>query len=135
LATKFTPENREGLLELLRDGLSLKDASRELDLREKTVKGWITRGNKEEGTEYAAFAVAVGEARQEFSDKIAPLDEDELMLVVSNAARKGSVAAMKLAYEMLRASKGDGGDESKGEFDDLEPDDELAPRREAKAGK
>jgi transposase len=134
VASKFTPENRDGLLELLADGLSLKDACREVGLREKTVKGWLTRGRQEEGTDYAEFAAAVDSAREEAEQKEQPLDEEELMLVASRAAKKGSVAAMKLVYEMLRAKKGDSGGESEGkEFDDLEPDDELAPRREAKA--
>lgn len=135
MATKrFTPEITEGLLDLLRDGLTLADASREVEVAEKTVKNWITRGRKEEEGEYADFAAAVDKARQEHAEREQPLTEEELMLVASRAAKKGSVAAMKLVYEMLRASKGDGGGESEGEFDDLEPDDELARRREAKTG-
>jgi len=131
-AKKWTPENREGLLELLRDGLSLKDASREIDVGEQTVKNWISRGRREEGTDYAEFVDAVEEARREHAEREKPLTEEELMLVASRAAKKGSVAAMKLVYDILRASKGDGGGESEGEFDDLEPDG--PGRGEAKAG-
>lgn len=134
-ASKFTPEVREGLLECFRDGLSTEDACRVVDVRKKTVKSWITRGNKEEEGDYFEFARAVEDARQEASEKEAPLTEKELLLVVSKAARGGSVAAMKLAHEILRAKRSPGDDDSeRSEFDDLEPDDELAQRREAKQG-
>lgn|GEM_PF-4575624 len=129
MATKFTPENRDGILELLADGLSLKDASREVGVREKTVKGWLTRGRKEEDGEYAEFAAAVDSAREEFEQKERPMSEAELLLAVSRAAKKGSVAAQKLLWDMLRASKGDeGGESERSPFDELEPDDEGAKK-------
>ena len=59
MASKFTPEARGAVLDLLADGLSLKDACRESDIREKTVKGWLTRGRKEDNGDYAEFAAAV----------------------------------------------------------------------------
>jgi len=122
VASKFTPEARGALLDLLADGLSLKDACREVSIREKTVKGWLTRGRKEDAGDYAEFAAAVDASRQDASDFEEPMTEDELKVVVSRSAKKGSVAAQKLLWEMLRAHKEPGEEEPGNPFDDLDGD-------------
>lgn len=105
-ASKFTPEVRGGLLERFAAGVSVEDAARSLDLRPKTVKDWLTRGRREEAGDYADFAAEVDRVRAEAAERPEPMDADELARVVSAAARKGSVAAMKLRWEQLRADQG-----------------------------
>lgn len=132
-STKFTAETRAALLDLFADGLSLKDVCREVGLREKTVKHWLTRGRKEDEGDYAEFAAAVDASRQDAADFEAPMDEAELKLAVSRAAKKGSVAAQKLLWEMLRAATDDPADQDADPFADLDAEDEVAKKREAKA--
>jgi IS30 family transposase len=130
MASKFTAENRGAILDLLADGISLRDACREVGINEKTVKGWLTRGRKEGDGDYAEFAVAVDASRQEAAEAEAPMNGDELRLVVSRAAKNGSVQAQKLYWEMLRAGEDPGEEE---EADPLAELDELAERRVAQA--
>jgi hypothetical protein len=130
-SSKFTPEVRGALLDLLADGLVLKDACRETEVREKTVKGWLTRGRKEDDGDYAEFAAAVDASRQDATDFESPMDEDELKLAVSRAAKKGSVAAQKLLWEMQRAATNDPADEDADPFSALDSEDELAKKRAA----
>ena len=96
-ATKFTPENRGALLEHFAAGLW----ARAVDVRPATVKDWIGRGRREDGTDYAEFARRVDEARDAAAERPDPMDSDELAIVVSQMARKGSVRAAKLRWEML----------------------------------
>lgn len=135
-ASKFTPEVTEGILELVTDGLTIKDAALAMEVREKTVRNWLAKGRSEEDGPHAAFAEAIEEAQQEAEEKEEPMDRDELLLVVSKAARKGSVQAMKLMEEMLRAKPDDPRSEKPDNpFDELdsETDDELAAARAKKA--
>ena len=46
-ASKFTPEARGEVVERTAAGVSLADVCRAVGVREKTVKGWITRGRQE----------------------------------------------------------------------------------------
>ncbi len=102
-ASRFTPEVRGALLERVAAGVSMADACRAVGVREKTVKGWLTRGRREGAGVYADFAAAVEAARELARSRRPPMDADELARVVSDQARAGSVAAMKLRWEMLRA--------------------------------
>lgn len=134
MRSKFTSEARGAILDLLADGLTLKDVCREVEIREKTVKGWLTKGRKEDDGDYAEFAAAVDASRQDAADFEQPMDEAELKLAVSKAAKKGSVAAQKLLWEMLRAATDDPDeDEDADPFTALDAGDELQKRREAKA--
>jgi hypothetical protein len=128
--SKFTPENRGGLIERTAAGVSLSDACRALELREATVKGWLTKGRREESGDYADFVAAVEEARQAAEQRPGPMDESELIEVVSTRARAGSVQAAKLRWEMLRAP--DEGEGAADEVDPLAEVDELARRRRAR---
>ncbi|HUB99109.1 MAG TPA: transposase [Solirubrobacterales bacterium] len=134
-ASKFTAEITEGLIELVTDGLTIKDAALAMEVREKTVRNWLAKGRGEEDGPHAAFAEAIEEAQQESQSKEEPMDRDELLLVVSKAARKGSVQAMKLMEEMLRAKPDDPGEKPEDPFDtlDSETEDELAAARAKKA--
>jgi len=132
-ASKFTTEITEGLIELIGDGLTIKDAALAMEVREKTVRNWLAKGRSDEDGPHAAFAEAIEEAQQEAEGQEEPMDRDELLLVVSKTARKGSVQAMKLMEEMLRANKDPASEETKDPFDALDAEDELAKKRERKA--
>ena len=131
-ASKFTPEVRGALVERAAAGVSLRDSCRAVDVREKTAKGWLTRGRSEAEGDYAEFAAAVDRARAAAKARPDPMDADELTRVVSEMVRGGSVAAAKLRFEMLRAAKADAGEEG-GEVDGdpLAEVDELARKRRA----
>lgn len=107
MASKFTPEARAKALECFRMGLSVVETAKAIDVSEQTLKGWITRGRKEEAGEYREFVAAVEEARESCKQAEAPLTPDEHLLIVSRAARRGSVTAMKLYWDMLRADDGE----------------------------
>lgn len=127
---KFTEEKREGVIDRVRIGVSQADAARAVGVSEKTVKHWLTRGRKEDAGQYAEFADAVAEARAEAAERVEPMDRDELARVVAQAARGGSVQAMKLQWEMLRAKPPDEESEPADGFEAL---DELEERRQRQA--
>jgi hypothetical protein len=127
-ASKFTREIRGGLIERTAAGVSLADASRALDVRLATVKGWLTRGRREDSGDYADFAQAVDQARGAARSRPEPMDANELAEVVSQMARAGSVQAAKLRWEMLRSEAGEPGTAQPDEFD------ELKARRAHRAG-
>lgn len=131
-ASRFTEENRATLLELFAAGCSVRDAAKAAGINEKTVKTWITRGNKEDSGTYAEFALRVRECRLQAEQAEEPMTEDELRLAVSRAARKGNVQAQKLYWEMLRATDDDDAQEPKDGFEALDQEDELAAKRESK---
>lgn len=101
-ASKFTPEARGAILERVAAGVSLADASRAANLREKTVKQWITRGRRETSGEYSEFVDAVEQARSEAKGRPGPLTPEEFELRLSQAVRAGSVQAMKLWADLHR---------------------------------
>jgi len=127
-ASRFTEQNRAVLLELFADGLSVRDAAKAAEINEKTVKTWITRGNKEKSGLYAEFALRVRECRLEAEQAELPMDEGEFRLVVSRSAARGNTQAMKLYWEMLRAASA--GEEPEEPADPIDELDELAARRE-----
>lgn len=127
--TRFTPEVRGALLERFAAGLSLPDAARAVGVNTTTLKNWLTRGRKENGTPHAQFVADVEDARKKAAARPEPMDREELARVVSKAARAGSVPAMKLRDEMLlRDEQPD--DEDEPEKPELGSLDELAERRE-----
>lgn len=129
-ASKFTPETRGALLERFAAGVSLRDACRAIELREGTVKGWLTRGRREDSGAYAEFAAAVEAAREEAAARPEPMDADELARAVSQMVRGGSVAAAKLRWEMLLRNHGENREGVTDDGDDpLAEVDELAKRR------
>ena len=93
---------RGELVGALRVGVSLADACRHASVSDRTVRHWIARGRREPGTAYATLAREVDAARETAGD-VGPMDEAELLRVVSRAVRGGSVPAMKLMWEIHRA--------------------------------
>lgn len=128
-ASKFTPEVRGGLIERAAAGVSLADSARAVGVREKTVKDWLTRGRKDDDGPYADFAQAIYDAREAAQSRPQPMDADELAQVVSGMARKGSVQAAKLRWEMLRSLEA--GQEEDKPVDEL---DELKAARAKRVG-
>jgi hypothetical protein len=126
-ASKFTPRAPQGLARAHRTGVSLADACRAEGLRVNTVKSWLHRGRQEGEGPYADFARAIDEARHAAKAQPGSMGADELARVVSEMARKGSVQAAKLRWEMLRAPNGQ-------EAPDADEFDELKARRARRGG-
>jgi transposase len=118
-ASKFTPENRGALIERTAAGVSLSDSARATGIREATLKSWLTKGRRESSGDYADFAAAIDEARESARSRPEPMDADELARVVSEMARKGSVTAAKLRWEMLRDAASDDDHAPVDEFDQM----------------
>ncbi len=127
--SKFNPETRGAVIERFSIGMNLREVAVAVDLSEQTLRGWLTRGRKAESGEYAAFARAVDDAKAEAAARPEPLTEDEHRRLVAEACRKGSVAALKLAWEMICADRN--ADEAEETEDPLAAIDELAERRRA----
>jgi len=129
-ATKFTPQMRGDLIERFAAGLSVRDAASAVGLNEKTLKTWITKGRRQQDGDYASFVAQVEEAREVARNRPEPMDEAELIVVVSEAARRGNTQAMKLRWEMLGRDKVVEEEEPP---DPLEALDELAAKRAGRA--
>jgi hypothetical protein len=127
----YTPEVRGKVMASITTrvelGVSLADAAVAESARPETVRGWLRRGRRENAGPYADFAAGIDQARSEAESRPEPMDADELAHVVSEQARKGSVQAMKLRWEMLRAP--DPEREGVKDDDPLAEVDELARRR------
>lgn len=115
------------VLEAIEAGVSIADAGRASDVAPRTIYRWLARGREEREGPFASFAQAVDRSREDRSlnkcDK--PLDEHDLRLRISEAARAGSVAAMRLYWEILKSDRHDPASED----DPLAGVDELARRR------
>ena len=100
--TRFTPENRAAIIARVEIGESLTAAAAGAGLPLPTVKTWLARGRREQDTAYAEFAARV-DAAKPLAAKVGdgPLDRDELLAVASAYARRGSVPAMRLVWEIL----------------------------------
>ncbi len=96
---------RGELVGALRAGVTLTDACRHAGVSDRTARRWIARGRQEPGTAYATLACEVDAARETAGD-VGPMDEAELWRAVSRAARGGSVPAMAMLWEKLRAGGG-----------------------------
>lgn len=127
---KFTPERRATLVCLFNEGLTMREAASEAEVTERTLKGWLARGRRESSGTFHDFAAAVDGAREHAAAREKPMDEAELRLVVSRAARRGSVQAQKLYWEMIRADDDEAeAQPPKTAFEALDEGDELAQRR------
>lgn len=122
--TRFTPANRAAILARLELGQSLTAAVAGAGLPLPTVKTWLARGRRESGTDYAAFAAQVDAAKPKVPKAgEGPIDDqDELLIVASTFARRGSVPAMRVVWEIL-------GDRRKRGSERSTFIDELAQRR------
>jgi hypothetical protein len=98
-----------GILRRARVGVSLRDAAREEDAAERTVRGWLTRGRQNPNGRYGAFARALDRIRRDqngppLSEFLSELSEDcneeDLLLCVERAVRAGSFQAIRLLLRM-----------------------------------
>ena len=94
MSTLFTAELRGELLAQIRSGMGFAEACESVGLSVNTGKGWLRRGRQNPGTEYAAFADAVDQARD--AAAAAEMTTAEFQSHVNTAVRRGSVQAMKL---------------------------------------
>lgn len=129
-ASKFTAETKASLIARVRAGCSTQDAARAAGVSRRTVAVWITKGNKGQAG-YAEFVAELEAARSEAANRPEPMTAEELRLVVSEAARNGSVQAMKLLDEMQQRDHTPEEHEVEVPTDPLAGVDELAARRAA----
>lgn len=129
-ASKFTAEMRADLLERFAAGVSVREAALSAGVNEKTLKSWLTKGRRQPNGPFAEFTAAVEKARESSRFDAKPMDEAELIVVVSEAARRGNTQAMKLRWEMLGRDKVA---EEEPAADPLEALDELAAKRVSRA--
>lgn len=87
--------------EAVEAGASLADAAREAGISTRSVNRWIARGRSEPEGPYGSFAARVDAVRDARTLPDGPLTRDELEALIARAARRGSVAAMKLALELV----------------------------------
>lgn len=104
----------DAVLDLIRDGASIPDAARQVEIGGPTINGWLTRGRKDQKSKYGNFAARVDAAltkRKLPAEGDRPADRDELLLLASRAARAGNVQAMRLLGELLAGPDDGTGDE------------------------
>ncbi len=128
--SKFNPQTRGAVIERFAAGMTVNDTCAAVGIKDKTLRHWLVRGRAEETGLYADFVRAVDEAKADAAARPEPLTEDEHRRLVAEAARKGSVAALKLAWEMILADRTSEKTEDKSE-DPFDTVDELARRRAA----
>jgi transposase len=98
-------EHGGAVLATLLAGVSAADAAEKHGITERTIARWLQRGREHSDGPYGDFAKAVDAARADVhhgGHESKPMDEAELVRVVSERARQGSVQAMKLRWDMLR---------------------------------
>jgi len=106
------------ILASVQAGCSIEEGARAAGVPAATVRRWLREGRK--GREpYVSFAEAVDRARgerraAERAVKDAPLNAEEAELLLARAARKGSVPALRLWFEMRsRDDAGRRGDDAR----------------------
>lgn len=117
----------EKVLASIRAGASISDASRHVGYSPRTIEKWLAAGRRDPDSKHGPFARQVEQIRaaRQVSDR-EPLDEAELLTIASEAARKGSIPAMRLVYEILSAAEAE-----PVQADPLAAVDEIARRRAA----
>lgn len=96
-----------GILEAVQAGVSIEESARTAGVPVATVRRWLREGRKGKST-YAAWAEEMDKARAD--RRVAeraldgPLSEEEAELLLARAARKGSVAALRIFFERLDAA-------------------------------
>lgn len=123
---RFTDDVRARFVGLIEAGSPISEAAGRVGVSERTVHTWLARGRREAGTPAAEFAVLVDAHLQGAADE--RLSEADVLRLVERAARKGSVAAMKMLLERFEKEKRGDGDETE-KRDPLAEFDELAQRR------
>ena len=93
------------VLEAIEDGCSIVDAARVAGCAPRTVDRWLGNGRADPSGPYGPFAAAVDGCHRARGlpdeGQRERLSYDELLAIISRAARSGSVPAMRLAAEVL----------------------------------
>jgi hypothetical protein len=119
----------ESVLEALVAGVSGEDAARQHDISPRTIERLLSRGRQDPVSKYGPFSEAVDRARAHRElppPGERPADPSELKILISEAARKGNVQAMRLLWEVL----GSEGGQDRNQGDSL---DELEAKRRSRA--
>ena len=87
---KFSPEKRERLLDLVEEGASIAAAAAEVGISPQTVSTWRTKGRAGQPVykEFAERLDSIGDGP--------PLTEEDLIELLEQAARRGSLRAIQL---------------------------------------
>jgi hypothetical protein len=100
--TNFSP----AIIDAVEAGATIEEAAIAVDLPVATVRRWLRDGRKGKSPQ-DTFAAAVDAARAErksAEDALdAPLTAEEAEILVAKAARKGSVPALRLYFELRAA--------------------------------
>ena len=123
MPSKFTPERRKRILELVREGISQSAAARATGINEATVRGWRRKAEAggPESRPYVAFIRKLDEARAQ--------NESFLLGMVKAAAPKDWRAA---AFLLERRFRDDYGRETRAKADLPEKVVDLKGRPKAK---
>lgn len=110
---RFGPEVTKAIVARIEHGVSFKDAAVAEQVKPETARSWLTRGRGEDEGPYADFALEVEEARDRAQAAAAEeMTEEEFHRHLAKAIRNGSVQAMKLWHEIIRAEGGAAGTHS-----------------------
>jgi len=98
----FSPK----IIDAIQAGASIEEAATTTDVPVTTVRRWLRDGRKGRDP-YAAFAAAVDGARADRKNAESaldgPLTAAEAEVLIARAARKGSVPALRLWYDLRGA--------------------------------
>lgn len=140
---KFNGDVRARAIEAIASGASQPDAALYASINPGTLQRWLRAGRDEPDGPYGQFAqdadaaLLIAKLRAAAGvDMELPMDRGELKLAVSQAARRGSVQHQKLMRDLLLdEERAEGLDEPVDPLAEFDGADEVAARREAKAGK
>jgi transposase-like protein len=103
--SKTFEQNAESVAEAVEAGAGIVDAARGADCQPRTVERWLQRGREDPEGPYGTFTARVDAAREmqrlPGPEEAKIMSRTELLAVISRAARRGSVPAMKLLAEQL----------------------------------
>lgn len=98
---RFTPERRERLLTLLETGRTIEEAAAGVGISGVTVRAWANRGRAGKSEPAVEFAKRFDAIKQGTGEE--RLSEGDVVRALEQAVRKGSVTAMKILLERLKA--------------------------------
>lgn len=126
----FSPEVAAGLIRSVKAGATIDEAARRLGVPVNTARGWLRDGRRDPAGKYGSLALLVDghrRDRQETEKAAAkadgPLTVAEAEMLLSRAAREGSVAAVRTWLERFA------GPQPASETDPFSQFDELAAKR------
>jgi transcriptional regulator with XRE-family HTH domain len=98
---QFTPERRERLLTLLETGRTLEESAADVGISTVTVRKWANGGRNGKSEPEIEFARRLDAIREGEGEQ--RLAEADVVRLAEQAARKGSVTAMKILLDRFKA--------------------------------